>query len=516
MFPSVTFSNFRIALVALVFISTVPNASGQEFRAFTEALAVPDCHAYGREALYRDQLALQLYHGTLVPPRAGAPAPSNLSGEDQVWNAIKAEEDGKFRGEVIRSGYLYIRFESDAERIALLLVTGHNMLYLNGEPRMGDLYSYGYMRLPVKIRRGVNEIFIQSGRFSARTGISAGLAEVDRPVGLLVDDATLPMVLPGDLEPLWAAVRVINATERPLEGLTLRAVAGGRVMEEALPPVPALSLRKVPFRFDPSQVNQPGQVTLRLELMRGSRVIGEAELTLTAAAPGAHYSRTFVSEIDGSVQYYSVAPQTGAPSQAPALFLSVHGAEVEAISQARAYRPKDWGVLVAPTNRRPRGFNWEDWGRMDALEVLDIAIREFNPDPKRIYLTGHSMGGHGTWYLGATYPDRFAAIAPCAGYPTLSSYGSHDGRIPSRRQPFGRGTHAAPGEQSQRCDCLVGELPEPRGVHLSRRCRRNRAGGPCPPDAGRARRFSPGFLLLRIPRRLPLVRERKRGLGPHF
>ncbi|HRQ52020.1 MAG TPA: alpha/beta hydrolase, partial [Agriterribacter sp.] len=39
-------------------------------------------------------------------------------------------------------------------------------------------------------------------------------------------------------------------------------------------------------------------------------------------------------------------------------------------------------------------------------------------------------GGHGTWFLGATYPELWAAIAPCAGYPTLKEYGSHDGKIP--------------------------------------------------------------------------------------
>jgi hypothetical protein len=40
------------------------------------------------------------------------------------------------------------------------------------------------------------------------------------------------------------------------------------------------------------------------------------------------------------------------------------------------------------------------------------------------------MGGHGTWFLGATYPDKWAAIAPCAGYPTLKGYGSADGLVP--------------------------------------------------------------------------------------
>ena len=115
-------------------------------------------------------------------------------------------------------------------------------------------------------------------------------------------------------------------------------------------------------------------------------------------------------------------------------FLSVHGAEVEAINQARAYKLKDWGVIVAPTNRRPRGFNWEDWGRIDALEILDIAQKRFKPNPQKIYLTGHSMGGHGSWYLGATYPGKWAGVAPSAGYPTLMDYGSADGKIPTNSE----------------------------------------------------------------------------------
>jgi predicted peptidase len=61
-------------------------------------------------------------------------------------------------------------------------------------------------------------------------------------------------------------------------------------------------------------------------------------------------------------------------------------------------------------------------------------VKRFNPDPARIYLTGHSMGGHGTWFLGATYPGKWAAIAPCAGYPTLLAYGSADGKIPQPKE----------------------------------------------------------------------------------
>jgi dienelactone hydrolase len=78
--------------------------------------------------------------------------------------------------------------------------------------------------------------------------------------------------------------------------------------------------------------------------------------------------------------------------------------------------------VLAPTNRRPFGFNWEGWGRHDALEVLLRGIRTLDVDPHRVYLTGHSMGGHGAWHLGTLYPDLFAAVGPSAGWISFWSY----------------------------------------------------------------------------------------------
>jgi hypothetical protein len=57
------------------------------------------------------------------------------------------------------------------------------------------------------------------------------------------------------------------------------------------------------------------------------------------------------------------------------------------------------------------------------MEALADAKRRYKPSEDRIYLTGHSMGGHGAWYLGATFPDQWGAIGPCAGWPTFWSYG---------------------------------------------------------------------------------------------
>lgn len=50
-----------------------------------------------------------------------------------------------------------------------------------------------------------------------------------------------------------------------------------------------------------------------------------------------------------------------------------------------------------------------------ALAMLDAVMKEYNGDPSRVYLTGLSMGGYGTWAIAAAHPDKFAAIAPICG-----------------------------------------------------------------------------------------------------
>jgi predicted peptidase len=60
------------------------------------------------------------------------------------------------------------------------------------------------------------------------------------------------------------------------------------------------------------------------------------------------------------------------------------------------------------------------WGEPDmqaqSLAALQAAIKEFHGDRSRVYLTGLSMGGFGTWELAARNPGRFAALVPiCSG-----------------------------------------------------------------------------------------------------
>ena len=154
--------------------------------------------------------------------------------------------------------------------------------------------------------------------------------------------------------------------------------------------------------------------------------------------------RTFRSHIDGSAQPYAVRPalkreQASVEDAAgcanpllPGTVLTLHDAAVTCEEQANLYSAKDWAHIVAPTGRRPYGFDWEDWGRIDALEALADAAKRYPSDPLRTYLTGYSMGGHGTWHLGVTYPDLFAAIGPSGGWASFWSYG---GGMPTIQNP---------------------------------------------------------------------------------
>jgi predicted peptidase len=67
-------------------------------------------------------------------------------------------------------------------------------------------------------------------------------------------------------------------------------------------------------------------------------------------------------------------------------------------------------ILVSP--QCPRGETWKS-DVLDAL--LDEVIASCRVDPRRVYLTGLSMGGYGTWSLACDHPERFAAIAPVCG-----------------------------------------------------------------------------------------------------
>ncbi len=67
-------------------------------------------------------------------------------------------------------------------------------------------------------------------------------------------------------------------------------------------------------------------------------------------------------------------------------------------------------LIVAP--QCPAGRIWDN---NTLLALLDHIMNTYRVDPKRVYLTGLSMGGFGTWSLGIAHPERFAALVPICG-----------------------------------------------------------------------------------------------------
>lgn len=71
-------------------------------------------------------------------------------------------------------------------------------------------------------------------------------------------------------------------------------------------------------------------------------------------------------------------------------------------------------AIFPQSQKRTWGADSGDGKR--ALAILAEVEKEYKVDPKRVYLTGLSMGGFGTWSFAAKYPERWAAIVPvCSG-----------------------------------------------------------------------------------------------------
>lgn len=79
------------------------------------------------------------------------------------------------------------------------------------------------------------------------------------------------------------------------------------------------------------------------------------------------------------------------------------------------------GAVTAENVELPELVENTGWQKTDpdVISVLDTVLAKFQADTDRVYLTGLSMGGYGTWYYAARYPERFAACLPIVGYPTL-------------------------------------------------------------------------------------------------
>ncbi len=119
--------------------------------------------------------------------------------------------------------------------------------------------------------------------------------------------------------------------------------------------------------------------------------------------------RVFVpSKYDASKPTPMVVALHGMGGDENSYFVSYDNGVVKREAEARGY------IVVCPKGRGTASMYMGDAER-DVLDVIAAMRRDYNVDANRIYLTGHSMGGYGTWSIAPKYPDLFAAIAPISG-----------------------------------------------------------------------------------------------------
>lgn len=128
-------------------------------------------------------------------------------------------------------------------------------------------------------------------------------------------------------------------------------------------------------------------------------------------------------DVDGSTQYCrAYLPSDYSAAKQWPLILSLHGYNpanpeyVDWWSVDTRHHPiaeSKATIFIEPLGRG--NAQYLGIGDRDVMRCLDEAKRRFSVDADRVYLTGESMGGHGTWAIVTRHPDVFAAAAPVFG-----------------------------------------------------------------------------------------------------
>ncbi|MCK4630303.1 MAG: prolyl oligopeptidase family serine peptidase [Bacteroidales bacterium] len=161
-------------------------------------------------------------------------------------------------------------------------------------------------------------------------------------------------------------------------------------------------------------------------------------------------AKVFISEeTNDTVHYWFYLPEDYYENEATPLIIFLHGAgeRGDNLSLVKKHGPakileNESMTFIVISPQCPE----EQWWDIELLNALvEKIIDGYNVDRQRVYLTGLSMGGYGTWALSIAYPEKFAAIAPVCGggdttkvhkikdIPAWVFHGAKDNAVPHER-----------------------------------------------------------------------------------
>jgi predicted peptidase len=150
-----------------------------------------------------------------------------------------------------------------------------------------------------------------------------------------------------------------------------------------------------------------------------------ASPALAADAKTGFVNKTYKNADGHESPYVVFVPHDYDGSKPVPVILFLHGAgetkgggkqPVEVgIGPAIKKREKTFPAIVIIPQAERRGWQAGGANAKRALAMLADVTKEYKTDPSRVYLTGLSMGGYGTWSVAAAHPDKWAAIVPVCG-----------------------------------------------------------------------------------------------------
>jgi predicted peptidase len=164
------------------------------------------------------------------------------------------------------------------------------------------------------------------------------------------------------------------------------------------------------------------KISMRLILLAGLLMSTNSFLHAQEPAKGEQTEMKMKRRADLELSYLLYLPKDYSADKAWPLVVFLHGAgergsnleqlKVHGLPKLVAQGQDFEFIVVSP--QCPEG-KW--WVGMDAhiIALIEETMEKYNIDKNRIYLTGLSMGGYGTWSITAGYPERFAAVAPICG-----------------------------------------------------------------------------------------------------
>ena len=161
---------------------------------------------------------------------------------------------------------------------------------------------------------------------------------------------------------------------------------------------------------------------LALSAAPAAQRAGEAATTLPVLPPVVH-NQTLSQGAGDTIRYAISIPPGYAPAARVPLVLALHfggdpvGAGRSMLDILVQPALAELGAIIVAPDSVEGGWDSPQNERA-VIALLEAVLRTYSVDPRKVIVTGFSMGGSGTWHWANKFPERFSAAIPMAGRPT--------------------------------------------------------------------------------------------------